>query len=531
MHTAATFEFNQNSGFGFAGGGNTLFYEGAFFKKGDIKCRDKDNNLGDCPKLGSSADAGVIDGVKMEFVVQRVGKVHTITINKKVAFTWESDLAVTSIGLRPWRSRMHIYDWSIKTLNGKFGDEKCKCTPWRREGGVANPDCTSKWQEKLHCYTFPNVCPDECVDGGGKPKQCVSGSQKIPDEEPYKTTHPDLVGKFWHWSFKACEPAFDTKALVTKGTVPAGVTLHTVDDKPHDWTNGVDKFLASDCGTTDVKCKTGKYLRWDGTLGSGDFKSEMKLQMTKLAKSAATFEIKTEGDTKDSHFGFAGGCECVFGEGPMWGPFKDYGKSKDLGVIDGKAMDFIVERKGNKFTFSVNGKVIAEKTSDKTVTSIGLRPHRSQMNLYSWTVTKYGGVEDACFAKAAPLVQGGVIPGPADMCAGVTSGITTHDKCRNGVSVICNAIRDGGQSALHSAPTAPRCAALGFHSCGLHAQPSSAFHIHPSHLPRAATRHHFLPPHPGPCPLDLLTRSVLRRQSESQVRCRNGPVGTEHRLL
>ena len=75
-------------------------------------------------------------------------------------------------------------------------------------------------------------------------------------------------------------------------------------------TNGVDSKLPSEHGGgwTAGKDATGAYLtqegkgtylRWDGKLGTEDFTSTMKLVITKLGKSAATFEFN-----QNSHFGF-----------------------------------------------------------------------------------------------------------------------------------------------------------------------------------------------------------------------------------
>ena len=87
--------------------------------------------------------------------------------------------------------------------------------------------------------------------------------------------------------------------------------------------------------------------------GQEDFTSTMKLSISNLAGSAATFEFN-----KDSHFGFAGKSGVMFVEGPLYG-----GKTRgacepacrpaDYGVKDGTMIDFVVQRRGN--TITVNG--------------------------------------------------------------------------------------------------------------------------------------------------------------------------------
>jgi hypothetical protein len=63
------------------------------------------------------------------------------------------------------------------------------------------------------------------------------------------------------------------------------------------------------------------------------------------------------------------------------------GDPADFGITDGNLMDFVVQRRGNTFTISVNGAVVQEHTSDVEITSLGLRPHRATMKLYDWTVS------------------------------------------------------------------------------------------------------------------------------------------------
>ena len=46
---------------------------------------------------------------------------------------------------------------------------------------------------------------------------------------------------------------------------------------------------------------TKTYLRWDGYMGTNDFTSRMKLVITELTQSAATFEVRAAAEpTSDS---------------------------------------------------------------------------------------------------------------------------------------------------------------------------------------------------------------------------------------
>ena len=130
---------------------------------------------------------------------------------------------------------------------------------------------------------------------------------------------------------------------------------------------------------------TGNFLRYDTAgvpFGTSDFTSRMRLSITQLAGSAATFEFNG-----NSHFGFVGSCQCVFAEGPFYGAFQNIGPPADFGILDDLLMDFVVQRVGNTFTISVNGVVVQTHTSTVPITSLGLRPHRANMRLYDWEVT------------------------------------------------------------------------------------------------------------------------------------------------
>ena len=70
------------------------------------------------------------------------------------------------------------------TADWEKSGKVCKCTTdHKRSDGVANPDCTSVYQGKPHCYTEPDACPDSMA----------SGSQKKADGTP------------WHYSWEACK--------------------------------------------------------------------------------------------------------------------------------------------------------------------------------------------------------------------------------------------------------------------------------------------------------------------------------------
>ena len=63
------------------------------------------------------------------------------------------------------------------------------------------------------------------------------------------------------------------------------------------------------------------------------------------------------------------------------------GDPADWGILENTMMNFVVQRRGDDYTVSVNGVLVQSHTQSAAITSLGLRPHRATMKLYDWTVT------------------------------------------------------------------------------------------------------------------------------------------------
>ena len=72
------------------------------------------------------------------------------------------------------------------------------------------------------------------------------------------------------------------------------------------------------------------------------------------------------------------------------------GSPASFGIADGIKMDFVVQRRGGTFTFSINGVLVHTHKSSEPITSLRLRPHRATMRIYDWRVT------DEDFYPASP---------------------------------------------------------------------------------------------------------------------------------
>jgi hypothetical protein len=145
--SAATFEFNGDSHFGFEGGCTCVFAEGPMFQffkyssdgvsPGTCQNPPTCNTNTGCCNLGTPADMGIRNGLKMDFEVARRGNDFNFIINGVQRWTFSSTAPVTQLGLRPWRATMRLYDWRIhlparvcSAHSGRFGPS-CADQLWR----------------------------------------------------------------------------------------------------------------------------------------------------------------------------------------------------------------------------------------------------------------------------------------------------------------------------------------------------------------------------------------------------------------
>ncbi|MBG89482.1 MAG: hypothetical protein CMO80_21660 [Verrucomicrobiales bacterium] len=97
--SAAAFVFGDDK-FGFEGGHRRMFLQGPRFTSG--------------PTIGEPMDF-ITPGKPFEFVAARKGNVLTFVIDGKEVFRTPYDVTdIRAIGLRPWRTTMRIYDFSIE---------------------------------------------------------------------------------------------------------------------------------------------------------------------------------------------------------------------------------------------------------------------------------------------------------------------------------------------------------------------------------------------------------------------------------
>ena len=73
----------------------------------------------------------------------------------------------------------------------------------------------------------------------------------------------------------------------------------------------------------------------------------------------------------------------------------------------------------------MNGKLVQTHTSSKPITSLGLRPHRAKMRLYSWTVTMDTGCSGATkgvYKDTIGNCRGGTLRWPAGVPTAAQQG-------------------------------------------------------------------------------------------------------------
>jgi uncharacterized membrane protein len=143
--SAATFEFNRNSHFGFEGSCQCVFAEGDFY--------------GSFQNIGAPADFGITEGNMLDFIVQRRGETFTIYVNGQVVQTHTSSAPITSLGLRPHRATMQLYDWTVSKDSG--------CASGANQGSVvANGDFSLDTIPTSPGYVYMNPAGWEESTGG-----------------------------------------------------------------------------------------------------------------------------------------------------------------------------------------------------------------------------------------------------------------------------------------------------------------------------------------------------------------------------
>ena len=107
--SAATFEINGDSHFGFEGACQCVFVEGPFF--GDMDARRAMGQ--DDWQVGLPADFGILEGVEADFQVRRRGNAMQFYWNGQLVLDYNTANRVTQIGLRPHRATIKLYDWQV----------------------------------------------------------------------------------------------------------------------------------------------------------------------------------------------------------------------------------------------------------------------------------------------------------------------------------------------------------------------------------------------------------------------------------
>ena len=112
----------------------------------------------------------------------------------------------------------------------------------------------------------------------------------------------------------------------------------------------------------------------DSKILEGDFLLSAELRINNQRGSAASFFLE------GNHFGFEGGAETVFVNGPIFGGLKLMMPAPEV-VHRGQWIHFEVERKEGLILFRVNEKQITSVKSSLGFENFGFRPWRSTMQV------------------------------------------------------------------------------------------------------------------------------------------------------
>ena len=109
-------------------------------------------------------------------------------------------------------------------------------------------------------------------------------------------------------------------------------------------------------------------------IGSGDFRIDARLRMRDQKASAAAFKLG------ESFFGFEGARENLFLTGHLFGGFHRLGPSAER-FARGAWIDFVVERRGDRIRFSIDGDLVHTASSRGKFAEFGFTPHRATMQI------------------------------------------------------------------------------------------------------------------------------------------------------
>ena len=135
-----------------------------------------------------------------------------------------------------------------------------------------------------------------------------------------------------------------------------------------------------DVGEGFIESTGTHYLYANRGLGPGDFRVRARISLEAFNGSAAAFILGPD------KFGFEGSHRRMFLQGPNLGDGTTIGEPEDF-MTPGKPFDFLATRKGNQYSFQIDGKLVwSTNLNVKEIKSIGLRPWRAVMRIYDFTI-------------------------------------------------------------------------------------------------------------------------------------------------
>lgn len=126
----------------------------------------------------------------------------------------------------------------------------------------------------------------------------------------------------------------------------------------------------------------GNFLFASRAIGAGDFQVLAKLALMKLGHTAASFAID-----EASHFGFDGGEQRMFVQGPLFGGKTHYIEDSVGLIAEGEPFVFECVRDGSDVLFRIDGKEVYRiSPGPKPLGSMALRPWRSTMRVFDFRI-------------------------------------------------------------------------------------------------------------------------------------------------
>ena len=391
--SAAAFNINGDNNLGFSGGSGTMFTEGSFFA--------------DAPDLNIAPPIEESEFFEFEMISQQ-NTIRFLIDGQEILAMEQPGEFVGFVGFRPWRSIMQIADFAVEPLQAEMltPPNTERTFPAGREGIFFPGETISGMQlnvtigagdsgNALITETLPEGWSAANFDASNGSAQ-LSGNtiewQLAGAQDAAQLTYDLIVPN----DPPAAQVAF-SGAVETEGVdgLVTGPDSLLVGIGPNQEIAVVENGQMTEQGLVIgeawleldgalERTGTGNFLLGNFAIANVDYQIEAELTMFGVGGTAASINMRRVSDGAQSNFGFDGGGNNFFLEGPFFTETPGFDSTT---VLDGTPFTFRMVREGGVVEFLVNDEVIhSDPQETYDAFQVGLRPWRSRMQVTQFII-------------------------------------------------------------------------------------------------------------------------------------------------